>query len=692
MSLVINTNIASITAQRALESSGDELATAMERLSTGSKINSSADDAAGLAIGQRMTAQVKGLNMAVKNAGDGMAMTQTVESALNTISDMLQRMRELAVQSVNATNSSRDRSFLQEEVNQLTQEINRVSATSQFNGEKILDGSFVNKTIQLGMEEGEKLTLSVPSIAADQIGAYIYTGNGTAAAAIAATPAANAVTAAEDLTIVGPLGTAVTTADAADSAKQTVSHINALTSQTGVSATAQTYLQLASSNATGESYAIQINGVSSGNFTISSASVEDAVRAINSVAGATGVTATSTSDGKVLMFDNDGDDITIENMADGTSLTVQKMGYQGAAVIGQGVTLGASGANDSTRVSGAIKAVSSDPFTITQAGTDAGNTANVVVTQPTVASLSNAVDYTINLTNNGVTTTYTINPTASSVAGFQAGIDATDLVGLVTASTNAAGQLVLTGADNLDAFDFKAVATVAAVKTTADNLADIAVATYKITQADGTVTDLVVGAATVLGWNTAIAATALANTIVATDVGGKLVLTANSTGTADDDFTLHANDGTTAIALGADIAGTVAGAAVDLAAAGQVAGTEGTGQGYFDTGTASLSTVSDISIATQAAAGLAISVADAALDTVARMRANLGAIDNRLSYTMDNLINVSEKTEAARSRVEDADFALESARLAKAQVLQQAGTSMLGQANQMTQMVLDLLR
>ena len=147
MPLVINTNIASITAQRALAGSGEELATAMERLSTGSKINSSADDAAGLAIGQRMTAQVKGLNMAVKNAGDGMAMTQTIESALNTISDMLQRMRELAVQSVNATNSSRDRSFLQQEVNQLTQEINRVSASSQFNGEKILDGTFVNLSL-----------------------------------------------------------------------------------------------------------------------------------------------------------------------------------------------------------------------------------------------------------------------------------------------------------------------------------------------------------------------------------------------------------------------------------------------------------------------------------------------------------------------------------------------------------------
>ena len=351
MSLVINTNIASITAQRALQGTGDELASAMERLATGSKINSSADDAAGLAIGQRMTAQVNGLNMAVKNAGDGMAMTQTIESALNTISDMLQRMRELAVQSVNATNSSRDRSFLQQEVNQLTQEINRVSATSQFNGEKILDGTFVNKTIQLGMEEGERLSISVPSIAADEIGAYTYTGNGTDAAAAASTPAANAVTVAEDLTIVGPLGTAKTSATAGDSAKQTVNKINALSSQTGVSATAQTYLTLSSTGASA-SYAIKINGVSSGNFTISSTSVEDAVRAINSVAGSTGVTATSTADGKVLMFDNDGDDITIENDAAGTDLKVQKMDYSGTETVGTAISLAATGSTDSTRVSG----------------------------------------------------------------------------------------------------------------------------------------------------------------------------------------------------------------------------------------------------------------------------------------------------------------------------------------------------
>lgn len=596
MSLVINTNIASLTAQRALHGTGDELATAMERLATGSKINSSADDAAGLAIGQRMTAQVNGLNMAVKNAGDGMAMTQTIESALNTISDMLQRIRELAVQSANATNSSRDRSFLQEEVNQLTQEINRVSSTSQFNGEKILDGTFVNKTIQLGMEEGERLSISVPSIAADQIGAYAYTGDGTAAAAAAGTPAANGLTANEDVTIVGPLGTATTTAEAADSAKQTVNRINALTSQTGVSATAQTYAQLSSTSAVGESYAIKINGISSGNFTISSSSVEDAVRAINSVAGSTGVTATSTADGKVLMFDNDGDDITVENDAVGTSLRLQKMDYSGTTTVGAAVALATANGNDASRVSGAIKAVSSDPFTITQAGTDAGNTAAVKVSEANLADLAAAPTiYNIAVTNTGETVP--ISVAAATVAGWQAAIDASDLVGQITVGTLAVG-----GTD-------------------------------------------------------------------------KLVLTGSST---LGDITLNDN---------AD-----PNAAVLLTNASSIAGAEGAGSGYFVTGTATLSTVATMNIATQASAGLAISIADSALDTVARMRANLGAIDNRLNYTMDNLINVSEKTEAARSRVEDADFALESARLAKAQVLQQAGTSMLGQANQMTQVVLDLLR
>ncbi len=172
MALVINTNVSSLTSQRALAESKGELNTAMERLSTGLKINSASDDAAGLAMTQRMTAQVRGLSMAVKNANDGIAMTKSVEGAIGEVSDMLQRMRELAIQAANGTNSSADRTFLQNEVNLLIQEITRVSTNTRYNGELILDGTFLNKQLQVGIEEGEHITFSVDSVAANQIGAH----------------------------------------------------------------------------------------------------------------------------------------------------------------------------------------------------------------------------------------------------------------------------------------------------------------------------------------------------------------------------------------------------------------------------------------------------------------------------------------------------------------------------------------
>jgi flagellin len=169
MSLLINTNVPSLTAQRAIAGSQNELTTAMERLSTGSKINSASDDAAGLAMSQRMTAQIQGLNMAIKNSNDGIAMTKSVEGAIAEVSDMLQRMRELAIQAANGTNSASDRTYLQDEVNLLIQEVTRISANTRYNGSLILDGTFINKQLQVGIEEGEHITFSVDSIAAKQL-------------------------------------------------------------------------------------------------------------------------------------------------------------------------------------------------------------------------------------------------------------------------------------------------------------------------------------------------------------------------------------------------------------------------------------------------------------------------------------------------------------------------------------------
>ena len=160
MPQTINTNINSLTAQRNLNSSQGSLATSMQRLSSGLRVNSAKDDAAGLAIAERMNTQVRGLNVAARNANDGISLSQVAEGALGKVGDMLQRMRELAVQSANATNSADDRKALQSEVGQLRDEINRVAKQTSFNGTKLLDGSFSAATFQIGANSGEAITIA----------------------------------------------------------------------------------------------------------------------------------------------------------------------------------------------------------------------------------------------------------------------------------------------------------------------------------------------------------------------------------------------------------------------------------------------------------------------------------------------------------------------------------------------------
>jgi flagellin len=184
----INTNIQSLNAQRNLASSAGSLSTSMQRLSSGLRVNSAKDDAAGLAISERMNAQVKGLNVAVRNANDGVSLAQTAEGSLGKVGDMLQRMRELAVQSANVTNSSSDRTALQAEVTQLRDEITRVAEQTSFNGRKLLDGSFGGGQFQVGANAGETITVaSIANVKTDQLGKV-------AAAAVTVTVDPSAIT------------------------------------------------------------------------------------------------------------------------------------------------------------------------------------------------------------------------------------------------------------------------------------------------------------------------------------------------------------------------------------------------------------------------------------------------------------------------------------------------------------------
>ena len=175
MAMTINTNVASLTAQRNLSSSQSALSTSMQRLSSGLRVNSAKDDAAGLAIAERMNATTRGLNVAARNSNDGISLAQTAEGALGKVGDMLQRMRELAVQSANATNSADDRTALQSEVGQLRDEINRVAKQTSFNGTKLLDGSFAAATFQVGAGAGENITIAaLTNASSDQLSSVTY--------------------------------------------------------------------------------------------------------------------------------------------------------------------------------------------------------------------------------------------------------------------------------------------------------------------------------------------------------------------------------------------------------------------------------------------------------------------------------------------------------------------------------------
>ncbi|HET8880722.1 MAG TPA: flagellin [Solimonas sp.] len=229
----INTNVMSLNAQRNLQSSQSSLATSIQRLSSGLRINSAKDDAAGLAISSRFSSQISGLDQAQRNANDGISLAQTADGALSSISDSLQRIRELAVQSRNATNSDTDRAALNTEAQALKAEIDRVASTTSFNGVKLLDGSFTNAAFQIGANVGETITVgSLGNAGSATLGTY-----SRAQVTGAAASTFGAVTAG-DLTINGvSVGAIGADTNAANRASSIAAAINSYSSQTGVSAT-----------------------------------------------------------------------------------------------------------------------------------------------------------------------------------------------------------------------------------------------------------------------------------------------------------------------------------------------------------------------------------------------------------------------------------------------------------------------
>lgn len=421
MAQTINSNIASLTAQRNLNASQSSLTTSMQRLSSGVRINSAKDDAAGMAISERFSTQIRGLNQATRNANDGISLAQTAEGALGATVENLQRIRELAVQSANATNTASDRAALQAEVSQRIAEIDRVGNQTNFNGVKLLNGGFTSQNFQVGANAGETITVSgLVDARSSQVGSNVINSGGTAMGK--ATIGAVSTATGTAVTVTTGLGTATTVSPgAATSAKAVADSINNAAAGIGVEALATN-----SATVTGVAsgaFNFSLNGTTVSGTNASASDLTSMVQAINAAAGATGVTAgfTDGNTASITLSTTDGRNISVLNSATGTDFNVA--GADGVAALADNTGLAAATVN----VVGAVK-VSSTAGGFSLSGADT----TVFTAASNNSSLSSVSGVNITTTA-GATSALsiidgalsTINSTRASLGAIQNRFDST---------------------------------------------------------------------------------------------------------------------------------------------------------------------------------------------------------------------------------------------------------------------------
>ena len=381
MAATINTNVASLTAQRNLSMSQTSLNTSIQRLSSGLRINSAKDDAAGLAISERFTSQIRGLNQAVRNAGDGISLAQVTEGAMKAAGDILQRVRELAVQSANASNSAGDRQALQAEVGQLVAELDRISQTTEFNGTKLLDGSFGTQQFQVGANANQTIVAATGNLRTS-----VYGNNQVVAAGTLAASGTGAVGAfgsngvsVGTLAVSGFVGKKDVSVASHATALNIAASVNAVKDETGVVATARTASSLTFASA--GAYSLELKSDNSTaqtiSFTLSATNTADglsaAVSAINDQSSKTGVSAAlDASKTKILLTNATGNDIQVSDTAvsNAGSVAVQKLDNTGVAV-GSAATLAADSVANNALVSGYVTFDSEKSFAVAPTTTNA---------------------------------------------------------------------------------------------------------------------------------------------------------------------------------------------------------------------------------------------------------------------------------------------------------------------------------
>ena len=638
MPQVINTNVASLNSQRSLNMSQTSLATSLQRLSSGLRINSAKDDAAGLAISDRMNSQIRGLNQATRNANDGISLAQTAEGDLEQISNNLQRMRELAVQAGNATNSASDRQALNAEVQSLASEIDRVAQNSSFNGTKLLDGSFVAQNFQIGANGTANDRLAITGIGSARTTAL--GGTGTSYAATTTGTATTTALAAGDLTLngfqVGASSLGTGPGQSAASAFSIAAAINGISSDSGVTATANAN-SVTGSAATAftaiAANAFSINGINVGAVAAGTSAAgqgANVAAAINAIATQTGVTASaSATTGALSLTAADGRDISIK--LEGTATTAAAATAAKATLLTQtGLATGVVGTQAAAQVLGGTVG--------TVVGAGAGNGAAGTIAAGAITFTGAAGTISVGaITLAG--TSATLNGTAILTAINTALAAAPGGAGLNGVVTNSSGTLTYTA---------------------------------------GTDTTMTLG----LGLTATDSAAATAKTAAISLQTG---FSAAQLGTQVAAATAAANHGTVSLSS-TNSDGIVWGGAHAAYAGLAASGTQGA------TVSSTVASIANVNVLTATAATSALSAIDGALATVSGARVSLGSYQNRFASVVSSLQTTSENLSASRSRIVDADFAAETANLTRAQILQQAGTAMLAQANSLPQNVLSLLR
>lgn len=582
MSLVINTNVASINSQRQLMNSGNALDRSTERLASGQRINSAKDDAAGLAISNRMTSQVRGLNQAVRNANDGVSLVQTAEGALQEVTNILQRMRELSIQSANGIYSDADRTTLNAEVQQLKLELNRIAETTSFNGQPLLDGSLGNTALQVGSEANQTIDISIASFSTSSLGGS--SGDIVGEATTGGLASLTALAGGDELIV---NGTAISDLSPATTLNEALAIINS--DLDGKGAEAASLVQVTSDN-TGS-----------------------------------GILRPGTDTLTLTKVDGDGNSqVYVLTGTNSMKELVAKI-------------------NEETGIEATLN--ESGKLVLTAAGAT-----SITVADSTTNNAATGLD---DVTNGGLTNfSLVFNDTSVEKRG----------VTIETGAGIAAGEMAALGIDPQDADGNLVSSSISAV--TADGT---------LAEGDLIINGIEIGA---INAGAAVGDTTTEAIRVINEASSQTGVVAFLSGT--DQIALRS-------ASGGEISikyGETATAADVLAFTGlqERNATEGVGS------------VASIDISTADGAQRAIAIIDKGIDQVSATRADLGAVNNRLDFTVSNLSNVSEKTSAARSRIVDADFAAETADLSRAQVLQQAATAMLAQSNARPEQVLQLLQ